>query len=172
MSRSTPDPAALPWLCLRGFHPLWPGFPNPFRSPRLWLMQSLPRHARMAVWAPSLSLAATREIDVSFFSSGYLDVSVHRVPLHALSGLCSYSCMDTQGLPAWVPPFRHLRITVYLPLPAAFRSLSRLSSALSAKASALCPFSLDHWIGDAAPYPGRCRAPRHLPVCQFMPSVA
>ena len=27
----------------------------------------------------------------------------------------------------WVSPFRHLRIVVYLPLPAAFRSLSRLS---------------------------------------------
>ena len=28
----------------------------------------------------SLSLATTHEIDVSFFSSGYLDVSVPRVP--------------------------------------------------------------------------------------------
>ena len=37
----------------------------------------------------------------------------------------------------WVSPFRYLRIIVYLPLPVAFRSLSRLSSALSAKASAL-----------------------------------
>ena len=34
--------------------------------------------------APPLSLAATYSIDVSFFSSGYLDVSVHRVPLHTL----------------------------------------------------------------------------------------
>ena len=42
----------------------------------------------------------------------------------------------------WVSPFRHLRIIVYLPLPAAFRSLSRLSSALSAKASALRPLCL------------------------------
>ena len=33
-----------------------------------------------AVWALSLSLAATQEIDVSFSSSGYLDVSVPRVP--------------------------------------------------------------------------------------------
>ena len=33
-----------------------------------------------SVWALSLSLAATQEIDVSFSSSGYLDVSVHRVP--------------------------------------------------------------------------------------------
>ena len=36
------------------------------------------------VWPLSLSLAATNKIDVSFSSSGYLDVSVHRVPLHTL----------------------------------------------------------------------------------------
>ena len=43
----------------------------------------------------------------------------------------------------WVSPFRHLRIKRYLLLPAAFRSLSRLSSALSAKASTLRSFMLD-----------------------------
>ena len=43
-----------------------------------------PRYARITVWAPSMSLAATLEIDLSFFSSGYLDVSVHRVPFHTL----------------------------------------------------------------------------------------
>ena len=43
-------------------------------------MQSEPRIARNPVWALSLSLAATHKIDVSFSSSGYLDVSVHRVP--------------------------------------------------------------------------------------------
>ncbi len=42
-----------------------------------------------------------------------------------------------------VSPFRHLRINGYLLLPAAFRSLSRLSSALSAKASTLRSFLLD-----------------------------
>ena len=42
----------------------------------------------------------------------------------------------------WVPPFRHLRIIGYLLLPEAFRSLSRLSSALSAKASTLRSFLL------------------------------
>ena len=42
----------------------------------------------------------------------------------------------------WVSPFRDLRINGYLLLPEAYRSLSRLSSALSAKASALCPFCL------------------------------
>ena len=43
-----------------------------------------PRCARTLVWALSLSLAATKEIDVSFSSSGYLDVSVPRVPFHTL----------------------------------------------------------------------------------------
>ena len=43
-----------------------------------------PAALRAAVWALPVSLAATPGIDVSFSSSGYLDVSVHRVPLHAL----------------------------------------------------------------------------------------
>ena len=43
-----------------------------------------PRGARTTVWALSISLAATLEIEVSFFSSGYLDVSVPRVPFHTL----------------------------------------------------------------------------------------
>ena len=47
-------------------------------------LRSEPRNARIPVWPLSISLAATLEIDVSFSSSGYLDVSVHRVPLHAL----------------------------------------------------------------------------------------
>ncbi len=42
-----------------------------------------------------------------------------------------------------VSPFRHPRIHGYLLLPAAFRSLSRLSSALSAKASTLRSYSLN-----------------------------
>ena len=48
------------------------------------IMRSEPRCARTTVWPLSISLAATLEIDVSFSSSGYLDVSVHRVPLHTL----------------------------------------------------------------------------------------
>ena len=48
------------------------------------IMRSEPRNARTPVWPLSLSLAATYKIDVSFSSSGYLDVSVHRVPFHTL----------------------------------------------------------------------------------------
>ena len=48
------------------------------------IMRSEPHGARTMVWPLSISLAATLEIDVSFSSSGYLDVSVPRVPSHAL----------------------------------------------------------------------------------------
>ena len=48
------------------------------------ITRSEPRNARTPVWPLSLSLAATNKIDVSFSSSGYLDVSVHRVPFHTL----------------------------------------------------------------------------------------
>ena len=50
--------------------------------------------------------------------------------------------MDDRGPLCRVSPFGHPRIKGYLLLPAAFRSLSRPSSALSAKASALCSFCL------------------------------
>ena len=49
----------------------------------------------------------------------------------------------TWGLLMWVSPFRYLRLSGYLLLPAAFRSLSRLSSALSAKASTLRSYLLN-----------------------------
>ena len=57
------------------------------------IMRSEPHSARTMVWPLSISLAATLEIDFSFFSSGYLDVSVHRVPpaclciQHAVTGV-------------------------------------------------------------------------------------
>ena len=51
--------------------------------------------------------------------------------------------MDDWSLSSRVSPFRYLRIRAYLQLPAAFRSLSRLSSALSAKASTLRSFLLN-----------------------------
>ena len=49
----------------------------------------------------------------------------------------------TAVLPRWVSPFGYLRIIAYLPLPEAFRSLSRPSSAPDAKAFPLRSFKLD-----------------------------
>ena len=63
------------------------------------IMRSEPRNARIPVWPLSISLAATLEIEFSFFSSGYLDVSVPRVPhMH----LC-IQYMLTEGCSAGFP---------------------------------------------------------------------
>ena len=54
------------------------------RSLRLSKPQAMSVHnpnSKLLVWPLSRSLAATRKIDVSFSSSGYLDVSVPRVTL-------------------------------------------------------------------------------------------
>ena len=99
------------------------------------IMRSEPRSARTPVWALSRSLAATYEIDVSFSSSGYLDVSVHRVPLHTLW----IGVWMTGVFPAGFPHSDICGSYGYLLLTAAFRSLSRLSSAPGAKAFALRP---------------------------------
>ena len=80
VSRSTPDTAGFHLSVLRGFHPLWLAFPKPFSHPLFIFMRSIPRHARTSVWALPISLAATLEIDFSFSSSPYLDVSVQEVP--------------------------------------------------------------------------------------------
>ena len=50
------------------------------------------------------------------------------------------------GMLRRVSPFRHLRVKGYLLLTVAFRSLSRLSSALSAKASTLCSLQLNLFV--------------------------
>ena len=54
-----------------------------------------------------------------------------------------YWRMDDRGLLCRVSPFGYLRVNGYLLLTAAFRSLSRPSSALSAKASSLRPYQLN-----------------------------
>ena len=54
-----------------------------------------------------------------------------------------YWRMDDWSLSSRVSPFRNHRINEYLLLPDAYRSLSRLSSALSAKASTLRSYSLN-----------------------------
>ena len=98
-----------------------------------------PKLRRDSVWAVPGSLAATTGIVITFFSSGYLDVSVPRVPPHTL---CIHVWV-TRHYPRRVSPFGHPRIKACLPLPVAYRSSLRPSSALGAKASALCSCSLD-----------------------------
>ena len=63
------------------------------------ITRSEPRSACTAVWPLSLSLAATHKIDVSFSSSGYLDVSVHRVPSVNLWIQLTVSEVSSDGFP-------------------------------------------------------------------------
>ena len=81
MSRSTPDPAKSVLFSRTRLSLSLAGFPKTILLTRFDLCCCpLPHRTSPVVLALSLSLAATQEIDVSFSSSGYLDVSVHRVP--------------------------------------------------------------------------------------------
>ena len=72
-----------------------------------------------------ISLAATHGIDVSFFSSGYLDVSVPQVrSLHTMN-----SCAGDGRLCRRVSTFGNLRINARLP---ASRSLSQATTSFVA----------------------------------------
>ena len=137
MSRGTLDPALLPSISLTGLSPSSAGLsrtvllgakdhlcsPNPgvcllrfglfpFRSPLLWKSM------------------------FSFFSSGYLDVSVHRVAVRIT--MCSLYDDTTLLVPG--SPIRKSPDQSYLQLPEAYRCSSRPSSASSAKASAMRPY--------------------------------
>ena len=124
---------------LRDFHPLSLAFPC--HSTR-WIGRDAspnPNNLKLLVWPPPRSLATTCGISVDVFSSSYLDVSVQTVPHVRL-----FYSTHVDGV--WlhrVSPFGYLRINAYLPLPEAFRSLSRPSSAPDAKAFTLRSFKLD-----------------------------
>ena len=108
-----------------GLSPAMAGLSRPFRL----IFQS---H-----WPGPRSLATTNGVSVDVLSSGYLDVSVRRVCfLH----LCIQCRMTLTGR---VSPFGNPRIKACSQLPAAYRSVLRPSSPLSAKASTKCPFALD-----------------------------
>ena len=103
------------------------------------IMRSEPRDARIPVWALPFSLAATHRITCCFLFLRLLRCfSSPGSPPYVMDWR-----MDDTSSSYRVSPFRHLRIKDYLHLPAAFRSLSRLSSALSAKASTLRSFLLN-----------------------------
>ena len=80
-----------------------------------------PKTRRFSVWAIPFSLATTQRIVFTFFSSGYLDVSVHRVP----SLYTMYSCMGDEALP---PPGFPIRTSTDHRLLAAPRGVSPLAA--------------------------------------------
>ena len=127
---------------VRGFHPLWLAFPKPFFCPL-----SIP----YAVRTPSCTHDGLGSFHFArrYFGNRFFFLFLRLLRCFSSPGsLCmtmDSSCSDG-GLLRQVSPFRYLRIIGYLLLPEAFRSLSRLSSALSAKASTLRSFTLNHTI--------------------------
>ena len=102
------------------------------------MLSTTPRILLLSVWPLPLSLATTRGISFDYSSSPYLDVSVQAVPSYNLCIQLQVHGNDSM----WVSPFGSLRIEGYLHLPEAYRSLSRPSSAPSAKAFPLCSYQL------------------------------
>ena len=142
-------PLCLLLLRVRGSHPLRPAFPKPF----CWS-----RRIINAVHTPGCTHPG---LGSSAFARRYLRNRCFFLVLRVLRCFSSPGSlpyvmdwrMDDRGSLCRVSPFRHLRIIEYLLLPGAFRSLSRLSSALSAKASALRPFCLTFAFGMLAYIP-------------------
>ena len=118
---------------VRGFHPLWLAFPKPF---------CYPLTMTFAVRTPDCTQSGLGSFP---FARRYLGnhccfLFLRLLRCFSSPGSLPYVMdwrMDDTSSSYRVSPFRHLRIKDYLHLPAAFRSLSRLSSALSAKASTL-----------------------------------
>ena len=100
MSRPTLDPARRLGISDTRLSLSPAGLPSPFSYLTSATTQSEPRDARITVWALSISLAATLEIDkFSFSSSGYLDVSVPRVPFLQLCIGCRIHEVCSCGFP-------------------------------------------------------------------------
>ena len=136
MSRPTLDPARRLGISDTRLSLSPAGLPSPFSYLTSATTQSEPRDARITVWALPRSLAATYGIDCFFLFLRLLRCfSSPGSPRTAM-----YSLHADRGFLCRVSPFRYLRIIGYVLLPEAFRSLSRLSSALSAKASTLRPY--------------------------------
>ena len=110
---------------LRDYYPLRFNFPVVFSYDSPFLCSVRNPKNKSLVWALSLSLAATKEIDFSFSSSRYLDVSVPWVYLP----IAMYSLYDTWGFPCEFPHseiFGSLAMCAYPKLIAAYRVLHRL----------------------------------------------
>ena len=126
ISRAPPYSLVSLFTTRTGFSPSMTRLPMRFRFLELYLL------------AGPISLATTLGVSVDFLSCRYLDVSVPCVRFNTL-----YIQILIQ-IALWVSPFGCPRIIAYSQLPAAFRSVSRPSSPLIAKAFTKCPYlSLD-----------------------------
>ena len=103
-------------------------------SPTMARLSRRFRFSLIGHWPGPRSLVTTNGVSVDVLSSSYLDISVRWVCLP-----CGINLL------VWVSPFGNLRIKAYSQLPTAYRSVSRPSSPLCAKASTKCSYR--HLIG-------------------------
>lgn len=113
-------------LRLRDYHPLWCGFPEVFDFFTQSILEvpntTFPyHHWQDSVCPVPISLAVTKGIAVAFFSTAYYDVSVQRVALPYGMTPPIRCCREV--------PLGDPRVSAYMRLTAAYRSLSRPSSA-------------------------------------------
>ena len=124
---------------IRGFHPLWLAFPIPFFYPLGHLLRSI---------TPDCTQSGLGSFHFArrYFGNRCFFLFLRVLRCFSSPGSPPYVMdwrMGGRVLPCRVSPFRDLRVDGYLLLTAAYRSLSRLSSAPGAKASTLRSFLLD-----------------------------
>ena len=136
MSRGTLDPALLPSVSPTGLSPSLAG-----------LSRTVPLQSEVinAVRTPECTHSGLGSFHFArrYFGNRCFFLFLRLLRCFSSPGSLPYVMdwrMDDWSLSSRVSPFRYLRINGYLLLPEAFRSLSRLSSALSAKASTLRSF--------------------------------
>ena len=134
MSRSTPDPTRCLLVSHTGLSPFIAGFPKTVLLP----YDSLYVVHYPTVLLPWFRLFPFRSPLLRKSNIFFLFLRVLRC-FSSPGSLCipMDSVYSNWSLSSWVSPFRNPRVKGYLLLTVAYRSLSRLSSALSAKASTL-----------------------------------
>ena len=115
---------------IRGFHSLWPSFPT--CSTISYTQQRGPTTPKL----PKQFWFGLFPVRSPLLRKSLLFSSPTPTQMFQFSAFASF---DNQSSTSWVSPFRNLWIIRYLPLPKAYRSLSRLSSPLRAQASPVCP---------------------------------
>ncbi len=137
-----------------GLSPSLAGFPKTIRLSQLFVTSScILTCTRKSYNTPATARQCCnidRGLGFSAFAHRYsqnqfLSLFLRVIRCFNSPGIAS-SCEDNQGLPDWVFPFGNQRIDACLQLPVAYRSKPRPSSPLSALASAVRPYILDHII--------------------------
>ncbi len=160
MSRSTLDPARFLRFSCTGLSPCIAGFPNTVPL-SLVLLVAVRNPDRLALIGLASFHFARRYFGnrVFFLFLSLLRCFSSRRSLYYTMD----SCNSDWAFPSRVPPFGYLRLTGYVRLTAAFRSLSRPSSAPGAKASSLRSSSLDQQVKLRMQFDLSKYLPRFLP---------